>query len=107
MSLISELARDYLHRSTNCQVVAGLVSPVHDKYGKEVSTHTQCNIEQIKYKSYPQLFNFVIEYCGYIFNQFYFSIGCFYLDTHILIQIFIAIAIMFLFQNHFSTTILC
>ncbi|KAF2363952.1 Cytidyltransferase-like domain [Trinorchestia longiramus] len=30
-----ELARDYLHRTTNFHVIAGLISPVHDKYGKE------------------------------------------------------------------------
>lgn len=32
-----EIARDFLHRTTNYNVVAGLMSPVHDKYGKEVS----------------------------------------------------------------------
>ena len=32
----SEIARDFLHRTTNYNVVAGLMSPVHDKYGKEV-----------------------------------------------------------------------
>ncbi|XP_050694311.1 uncharacterized protein LOC126984598 isoform X2 [Eriocheir sinensis] len=30
-----EIARDFLHRTTNYHVVAGLMSPVHDKYGKE------------------------------------------------------------------------
>ncbi|KAK3864161.1 hypothetical protein Pcinc_030131 [Petrolisthes cinctipes] len=30
-----EIARDFLHRTTNYNVVAGLMSPVHDKYGKE------------------------------------------------------------------------
>ncbi|KAK7070777.1 Nicotinamide/nicotinic acid mononucleotide adenylyltransferase 1 [Halocaridina rubra] len=30
-----EIAKDFLHRTTNYNVVAGLMSPVHDKYGKE------------------------------------------------------------------------
>ncbi|XP_069187246.1 nicotinamide/nicotinic acid mononucleotide adenylyltransferase 1 isoform X3 [Procambarus clarkii] len=30
-----EIARDFLHRTTNHNVVVGLMSPVHDKYGKE------------------------------------------------------------------------
>jgi nicotinic acid mononucleotide adenylyltransferase len=30
----AELARDYLHRTTALEVVGGVLSPVHDAYGK-------------------------------------------------------------------------
>lgn len=43
----SEIARDFLHRTTNYNVVAGLMSPVHDKYGKEVSF--VCDYSDVQY----------------------------------------------------------
>lgn len=43
----SEIARDFLHRTTNYNVVAGLMSPVHDKYGKEVSFF--CDYSDVQY----------------------------------------------------------
>jgi nicotinamide mononucleotide adenylyltransferase len=42
--LISEIARDHLARLGNCQVVGGILSPVHDSYGKKdlVSATHRC-----------------------------------------------------------------
>lgn len=37
-----EIARDHLHRMGNTMVIGGIISPVHDAYGKnglEASTH--------------------------------------------------------------------
>lgn len=44
-----ELARDHLHRSTNYHVIAGLVSPVHDKYGKEglAASNDRCQMVRL------------------------------------------------------------
>ena len=38
LSPLTELARDFLHRTSKFRVVRGIVSPVHDAYGKKVST---------------------------------------------------------------------
>jgi len=44
-----ELARDHLHQMTNHHVVAGLISPVHDKYGKEglVGSNDRCQMVRL------------------------------------------------------------
>jgi len=44
-----EIARDHLHRLGQCQVIGGLISPVHDSYGKKdlaFSTH-RCNLVKL------------------------------------------------------------
>ncbi|XP_076055514.1 nicotinamide mononucleotide adenylyltransferase [Oratosquilla oratoria] len=43
-----EIARDFLHRTTNFNVVAGLMSPVHDKYGKEGLLNATERIQMVK-----------------------------------------------------------
>uniref|UniRef100_A0A2P2I5G8 Nicotinamide-nucleotide adenylyltransferase n=1 Tax=Hirondellea gigas TaxID=1518452 RepID=A0A2P2I5G8_9CRUS len=50
---IFELARDHLHRCTNYYVIAGLISPVHDKYGKEglANSNDRCQMGRLAVKS--------------------------------------------------------
>ncbi|RXG52932.1 Nicotinamide/nicotinic acid mononucleotide adenylyltransferase 1, partial [Armadillidium vulgare] len=43
-----EIARDFLHRTSDYHVVAGLLSPVHDKYGKEDLVGANERIQMIK-----------------------------------------------------------
>ncbi|XP_066966752.1 nicotinamide/nicotinic acid mononucleotide adenylyltransferase 1 isoform X2 [Macrobrachium rosenbergii] len=43
-----EIARDFLHRTTNYNVVAGLMSPVHDKYGKEGLASASDRIQMLR-----------------------------------------------------------
>ena len=38
-STCAELARDYLQRNLRLSVVRGLISPVHDAYGKKVHSY--------------------------------------------------------------------
>lgn len=50
-----EIARDFLHRTTHFSVVAGLLSPVHDKYGKEglASANERIQMLQLAVASNP------------------------------------------------------
>ncbi|KAK8379359.1 hypothetical protein O3P69_019335 [Scylla paramamosain] len=43
-----EIARDFLHRTTNYHVVAGLMSPVHDKYGKEGLVNATDRVQMLR-----------------------------------------------------------
>lgn len=45
--MILELARDVLHKSGNYNVVAGIMSPTHDGYGKKVGLSVSILIEEI------------------------------------------------------------
>ena len=37
LTLLAELARDWLQRNSKCCVTRGIISPVHDAYGKKVA----------------------------------------------------------------------
>uniref|UniRef100_A0A6P7FQT1 Uncharacterized protein LOC114330143 n=1 Tax=Diabrotica virgifera virgifera TaxID=50390 RepID=A0A6P7FQT1_DIAVI len=43
-----ELARDYLHRMGQHVVLGGVISPVHDGYGKEDLAHSNHRLEMVK-----------------------------------------------------------
>ena len=51
--LCPELARDYLHRSGKYTVEKGIISCVHDAYGKQVSIHRSVDLYCIDHISLP------------------------------------------------------
>ncbi|CAH1102554.1 unnamed protein product [Psylliodes chrysocephalus] len=43
-----EIAKDYLHKMGNCTVIGGIISPVHDGYGKNELISSTHRVEMVK-----------------------------------------------------------